>query len=313
MKPRQPWDDLGKFVLAMKRHGTMPPAARHLNANVATVSRRLERVSHELAIPLFEKRGTGFVPDEGRRQAGRRGRGAGPETARGDRCYRELDGHSSILEVVAPPAIHHRCSSRLVSPGSLRPSSACPPLRPTGSFRRAWGSADIPDPPATAPMAAASRREASTGSACGALSMLPGGRSTATGSASPARYPDGDALLSIYREAMATVLPRGGDADGPGFGHSGPACRPCCSISWSTVRRHSSRRTCRRTSCWAELWVTYHDTRHGDARCGPSSTGCANRTAGWMIADPTKRYDCRTGFAELPVATPNRTRIACDH
>src|SRR6056297_1630776 len=54
------WDDL-KFVLAMKRHGTMSAAARYLNTNVATVSRRLERMSQELDLPLFEKRGQSFV------------------------------------------------------------------------------------------------------------------------------------------------------------------------------------------------------------------------------------------------------------
>ncbi|MGR3540308.1 MAG: LysR family transcriptional regulator [Hasllibacter sp.] len=48
------WDDL-KFVLALSRAGTMTAAARTLGTNVATVSRRIERITDSAATPLFVK------------------------------------------------------------------------------------------------------------------------------------------------------------------------------------------------------------------------------------------------------------------
>ena len=48
------WDDL-KFVLALSRAGTMTAAARALGTNVATVSRRIERITESAATPLFVK------------------------------------------------------------------------------------------------------------------------------------------------------------------------------------------------------------------------------------------------------------------
>ena len=48
------WDDL-KFVLALSRAGTMTAAARTLGTNVATVSRRIERITESAATPLFVK------------------------------------------------------------------------------------------------------------------------------------------------------------------------------------------------------------------------------------------------------------------
>lgn len=55
------WDDL-KFVLAVYRHGSMSAAARHLESNVATVSRRIERLASDLGDPLFWKREGKLVP-----------------------------------------------------------------------------------------------------------------------------------------------------------------------------------------------------------------------------------------------------------
>ena len=48
------WDDL-KFVLALSRHGTMTAAAQALGTNVATVSRRIDRITERSATPLFVK------------------------------------------------------------------------------------------------------------------------------------------------------------------------------------------------------------------------------------------------------------------
>ncbi|WP_179379624.1 LysR family transcriptional regulator [Jannaschia marina] len=100
------WDDL-KFVLAMTRHGTMSAAARYLDTNVATVSRRLDRLSQDLGLALFEKRGTGFVATRAaerlsvvaedldqKLRAEISGMTAGHE------------GASVPIEIAAPPAVH---------------------------------------------------------------------------------------------------------------------------------------------------------------------------------------------------------------
>ncbi|PRY95111.1 DNA-binding transcriptional LysR family regulator [Hasllibacter halocynthiae] len=50
------WDDM-KFMLALSRRGTMTAAARSLGTNVATVSRRIERLTESAATPLFVKTG----------------------------------------------------------------------------------------------------------------------------------------------------------------------------------------------------------------------------------------------------------------
>ena len=49
------WDDV-KFVLALSRHGTMTAAAQALGTNVATVSRRIDRITEQSSMPLFVKK-----------------------------------------------------------------------------------------------------------------------------------------------------------------------------------------------------------------------------------------------------------------
>ena len=49
------WDDV-KFVLALSRHGTMTAAAQALGTNVATVSRRIDRITEQSSTPLFVKK-----------------------------------------------------------------------------------------------------------------------------------------------------------------------------------------------------------------------------------------------------------------
>ncbi len=102
------WDDL-RFVLAVARHGTMSAAARHLNTNVATVSRRLDRLGHALAVPLFEKRGGGLVAT-----------GAATDLARvAETLEQTLRARIADIrtgtpeeplpfELAAPPAVHRR-------------------------------------------------------------------------------------------------------------------------------------------------------------------------------------------------------------
>ena len=57
------WDDL-KFCHALYRHGTMSDAAKVLNTNVATVSRRLHRLSEEVGETLFIKEGNRWAVTE---------------------------------------------------------------------------------------------------------------------------------------------------------------------------------------------------------------------------------------------------------
>ncbi|MDB2407065.1 LysR family transcriptional regulator [Jannaschia sp.] len=100
------WDDL-KFVLAMKRHGTMSAAARYLDTNVATVSRRLERMSQELDTPLFEKRGQGFVSTSAADRLAEVAEGIDHRLRSEIGTIRSVDAEMRIsLEVAAPPAVH---------------------------------------------------------------------------------------------------------------------------------------------------------------------------------------------------------------
>jgi len=55
------WDDL-RFLVNLRRFGTMSAAARALNTNVATVSRRLDRFSAITGQPAFVRSQDGWVP-----------------------------------------------------------------------------------------------------------------------------------------------------------------------------------------------------------------------------------------------------------
>ncbi|SIN91181.1 LysR family transcriptional regulator [Vannielia litorea] len=55
------WDDL-KFALALSRHGRMNSAAQSLGINVATMSRRIERLGEILGQPPFVKKADGWEP-----------------------------------------------------------------------------------------------------------------------------------------------------------------------------------------------------------------------------------------------------------
>lgn len=57
------WDDL-KFVLAVARDGGLSGAARALNVNHSTVSRRLSALEERLGTRLFERLPQGLVPTE---------------------------------------------------------------------------------------------------------------------------------------------------------------------------------------------------------------------------------------------------------
>ena len=100
------WDDL-KFVLAMMRHGTMSSAARYLNTNVATVSRRLERMSQTLDTALFEKRGQNFVATEAAERLGQLAEDIDQRLRGTLSVLHAAEGDAPIpLELAAPPAVH---------------------------------------------------------------------------------------------------------------------------------------------------------------------------------------------------------------
>lgn len=52
----QNWDDL-KFCLALQRYETMTAAARALDTNTATVSRRIDKLTTQLGVQLFTRNG----------------------------------------------------------------------------------------------------------------------------------------------------------------------------------------------------------------------------------------------------------------
>ena len=57
------WDDL-RFVVALYHHKTMSAAADAMNANTATVSRRISRASDYMGGPLFVKSSEGWKPTD---------------------------------------------------------------------------------------------------------------------------------------------------------------------------------------------------------------------------------------------------------
>lgn len=56
------WDDL-RYLVAVKKAGTMSGAARLLGANVGTVSRRIERLGSDLGVQPFLKTPDGWLPN----------------------------------------------------------------------------------------------------------------------------------------------------------------------------------------------------------------------------------------------------------
>lgn len=57
------WDDL-RFFMALSRHGSLSAAARSLNVNHATVSRRIAALEAQMEAPLFERMPDGYVLTE---------------------------------------------------------------------------------------------------------------------------------------------------------------------------------------------------------------------------------------------------------
>lgn len=121
------WDDL-KFVLALHRAGTMTAAARSLGTNVATVSRRLDRLAEKLGRSVFIKTQAGWE--------------AVPETLGLIRAAEEFDAsilreennakanagmEVTAVKIVGSPVMH----SAVLIPSLPKLLSKHPNLRPT--------------------------------------------------------------------------------------------------------------------------------------------------------------------------------------
>lgn len=279
------WDDL-KFVLAMKRHGTMSAAARYLNTNVATVSRRIDRLSHDLGIPLFEKRGASFVPTEAANRLAavaeeldHRLRGEVANIQSGD------DRARVAIEISAPPAVH----SHFMLPRTGEFSKYLPHVMLSLTdkvFAQGLGEADIQiriGRPEGGRLKARKFRDYSLRVYHGEGHVLHGewiGLSQ--------RYPDADMLRQIYPEA--SEIPRYRVEEMPMALEMARATGlPAVLPDFMVLPDHGlvladlpGNDVC------GELWITYHETRHGDTTlrsvvdwfCGASGGGNMRLAAG---------------------------------
>ncbi|UWQ16592.1 LysR family transcriptional regulator [Jannaschia sp. M317] len=256
------WDDL-KFVLAMQRHGTMSAAARFLDTNVATVSRRIERISQELDLPLFEKRGQGFVPTDAAKRLAEVAEGIDHELRGllGNLQSNDVTGNIPI-EIAAPPAVH----SHYMFPRMMELSEVLPNILLTLTdkvFAQGLGEADIQiriGRPEGGRLKARKFRDYALRVYHGAGHVLDGNWVGLSH-----RYPDADLLRDIYPDALPKpryrveemplvhqlvrqtglpgVLPDFMVKDGDGL--------VLADLPENCVD--------------GELWITYHETRHSDA------------------------------------------------
>ena len=256
------WDDL-KFVLAMKRHGTMSAAARFLDTNVATVSRRIERLSQDLSVPLFEKRGQTFVPT-----AAANGLAAIAEeldqTLRsqvGELCLHAVDSRVAI-EIAAPPAVHHH----FILPRTGEIAEYLPQVLLTLTdkvYSQGLGEADIQvriGRPEGGRLKARKFRDYS-------LRVYKGRDHAMNGEwiGLSQRYPDADLLRTLYPGARSRPryrveeMPMALDM----------ACQtglPCLLPDFMVGREHPLvLADLPDNEVQGELWITYHETRHADS------------------------------------------------
>ncbi|MCK0166433.1 LysR family transcriptional regulator [Jannaschia sp. S6380] len=256
------WDDL-KFVLAMKRHGTMSAAARHLETNVATVSRRIDRMSHELGLPLFEKRGPSFVPTHAANRL------AAVAEELDHRLRTEVanlkagDDQARIaIEISAPPAVH----SHFVLPRTGEFSNYLPQVMLSLTdkvFAQGLGEADIQvriGRPEGGRLKARKFRDYSLRVYHGRDHVLDGewiGLSQ--------RYPDSNVLRQIYPEAAE--IPRYRVEEMPmALEMARTTGLPCVLPDFMVLPEHGLvLADLPENELQGELWITYHETRHGDS------------------------------------------------
>tara|TARA_R110002012_G_scaffold257722_3_gene438022 strand:+ start:1325 stop:2185 length:861 start_codon:yes stop_codon:yes gene_type:complete len=255
------WDDL-KFVLAMTRHGTMSAAARYLDTNVATVSRRLDRLSHDLSISLFEKRGTGFVATLAAERL------ALIAEDLDHRLRSEIvgmaEGNDDVMipiEIAAPPAVHRR----FVLPRTSELSEYLPQVILTltdKTFSQGLGEADIQvriGRPEGGRLKARKFCDYSLRVYHAPDAVLNGEWIGLT-----QRFPDADYLLKVYPDAKPSpryrvesmpmaldmVVQTGLPGLLPDF-----MIQPHHNLVLADMPNNDLK---------GELWITYHETRHSD-------------------------------------------------
>ena len=256
------WDDL-KFVLAMIRHGTMSAAARFLDTNVATVSRRLDRLAQELGFALFEKRGAHFVPTAAATGLAELAERLDQELrAELANLHSDASNQPVPLEVAAPPAVHQH----YLFPYVTDLSAHLPHVLVTMTekvFAQGLGEADIQiriGRPEGGRLMARKFRDYSLRVYHGADHDLSGdwiGLSH--------RYPDADFLRKIYGGANA--LPRYRVEEMPMVyqlvRQTGlPGLLPDFMVEAGDGLVLADLPD---NDLPGELWITYHETRHTDA------------------------------------------------
>jgi DNA-binding transcriptional LysR family regulator len=255
------WDDL-RFVLAMSRHGTMSAAARRLSTNVATVSRRLDRLSQDLGIPLFEKRGQRWVATPAAERLTALAEKIDQELRSGALAVAAAGGDAAVpLEIAAPPAVH----SALLLPRLGEMLARFPFVRPSlanKTVTQGLGEADI--------QIRVGRPEGGRLRARRLLSYvshvyhgrdhrLDGrwiGLNQRHGEVDqlPRLYAAADAVPTLRVEEMAILADLAAQTGLPGFMPDFLAARHPDLMLADLPGNDSPR----------ELWIAYHETRHGD-------------------------------------------------
>lgn len=256
------WDDL-KFVLAMTRHGTMSAAARYLNTNVATVSRRIERMSNDLGVPLFEKRGQVFVATSTATRLALIAEEI-DQTLRGemDHLRREEAELSVHLEIAAPPAVH----TSFMLPRMFELADVMPHVKLTltdKAHSQGLGEADIQvriGRPEGGRLKARKFRDYS-------LRVYQGEHFELNGEwiGLSQRLPESDLLRDIYLDA--NPIPRYRVEDMPLVHHLAKATGMPCVLPDFIVDPNDGLKPSDLpgNDLHKELWITYHETRNADA------------------------------------------------
>jgi DNA-binding transcriptional LysR family regulator len=255
------WDDL-RFVLAMSRHGTMSAAARHLSTNVATVSRRLDRLSQDLGLPLFEKRGQGWVGTPTARRLADLAESVDQEL-RGRSLAQAASGGGAPcpIEIAAPPAVH----AALLVPRVGALLARFPQLRPSFADKmlsQGLGEADIQirvDRPEGGRLKARRLMSYVSHVHHGADHRLDGrwiglGPRYAEADKLPLLYPGADPLPMVRVGSMGALAGLAAETGLPAY------------LPDFLARRHPGLRVADLpdNARARELWIAYHETRHGD-------------------------------------------------
>ena len=256
------WDDL-KFVLAMMRHRTMSAAARYLQTNVATVSRRLDRIALALETPLFEKRGHVYAPTVAAERLGALAEEI-DHRLRGTLASLHADDGETLvaLELAAPPAVH----AHFLLPNLRALSRDLPQVLLTLTdrvFAQGLGEADLQvriGRPDGGRLRARKFRDYRLFVYHGREHVLDGqwiGMSQL--------YPDADAMRRVYPNAAPRPRYRVGEMP---MVHQAirmtglPGLLPDFMVSEDDgiVKADLPH-----YALSGELWLTYHETRHGDS------------------------------------------------